>query len=169
MLSNFNVVSIGPATLDFIFDPIVTTLRERGHRVTHYADFSKFARESETPLKTADALVAIGSFDCTRGLMMQAPQLRAIVSPSIGTEGFDEAAATALGIVVANGRMPENVLSMAEPTILLILASQYALHWWEHQLRENSPHPAGTGTYAARQDDRLGWLRTDRARGRESS
>ncbi len=141
MPSNFNVVSIGPAALDFIFDPIVAALRERGHQVTHYIDYSKFARESPTALKTADAFVAIGSFHCTRELMMQASQLRAVVSPFIGTEGFDEAAATALGIVVANGQVPENFLSMAESTILLVLASLYALHWWEQQLRENIPHP----------------------------
>ena len=141
MRRDFNIVSIGPAALDFIFDPIVEALRNRGHKVHHYSDYSKFARELQSALRTADALVAIGSFHCTRELMMQAPQLRAIASPFIGTEGFDEAAATALSIVVANGQVPENVLSMAESTILLILASFYALHWWENQLRENIPHP----------------------------
>jgi D-3-phosphoglycerate dehydrogenase len=37
--------------------------------------------------------------------------------------------------------VPENFLSMAESTILLILASLYALHWWEQQLQDNIPHP----------------------------
>ena len=141
MRSNFRVVCVGPAALDFIFDPIVGTLRQHGHEVVHFVDFGKFARESSTVLKSADVLVAIGSFHCTRELMIQAPQLRAVVSPFIGTEGFDESAATALGIVVANGQVPENFLSMAESTILLILASLYSLHWWEKQLRENIPHP----------------------------
>jgi phosphoglycerate dehydrogenase-like enzyme len=86
-------------------------------------------------------LVATSSFPCTRQLMMGAPELRAVVSPFIGTEGFDEAAATALGVIVANGQVPENFVSMAESTILLILASLYSLRWWEQQLRDNRPHP----------------------------
>jgi D-3-phosphoglycerate dehydrogenase len=72
---------------------------------------------------------------------VRAPLLRALVSPFIGTEAFDEAAATALGIIVANGQVAENFLSMAESTILLILASLYSLHWWKRQLRDNIPHP----------------------------
>ncbi|HKV53169.1 MAG TPA: NAD(P)-dependent oxidoreductase, partial [Candidatus Binataceae bacterium] len=141
MASDFKIVSVGPAGLAFIFDPIVTALRAAGHNVAHHTDYSNFARESAEVLKTAEVFVAVGSFPCSREFMMRAPRLHAIVSPFIGTEGFDEAAATALGIVVANGQAPENFLSMAESTIMLILASLYALHWWEHQLRENIPHP----------------------------
>jgi D-3-phosphoglycerate dehydrogenase len=136
------VVSVGPAALDFIFDPIVAGIRERGYEVVHYTDYGRFERESETALRSADVLIAVSNFPCTRELMIQAPQLRGLVSPFIGTEGFDEAAATDLGIVVGNGQVPENFLSMAESTILLILASLYSLHWWEHQLRDNRPHPS---------------------------
>jgi phosphoglycerate dehydrogenase-like enzyme len=135
------VVCVGPPALDFIFDPIVAGLRQREHEVVHYTDHAQFERESAALLGSAGVLVAVGSFPCTREMMVRAPQLRALVSPFIGTEGFDEAAATALGIIVANGQVPENFLSMAESTILLILASLYSLHWWEQQLRENLPHP----------------------------
>ena len=135
------VVCVGPAALDFIFDPIVAGLRQREHEVVHYTDYAQFERESAAVLGSAGVLVAVGSFPCTREMMVRAPQLRALVSPFIGTEGFDEAAATALGIIVANGQVPENFLSMAESTILLILASLYSLHWWEQQLRDNLPHP----------------------------
>ena len=135
------VVCVGPAALDFIFDPIVAGLRQRGHEVVYYTGYSQFERESAATLASAGVLVAVGSFPCTRELMVRAPQLRALVSPFIGTEGFDEAAATALGIIVANGQVAENFLSMAEATILLILASFYSLHWWEQQLRDNLPHP----------------------------
>jgi len=135
------VVCVGPAALDFIFDPIVDGLRQREHEVVHYTDYAQFERESAAVLGSAGVLVAVGSFPCTREMMVRAPQLRALVSPFIGTEGFDEAAATALGIIVANGQVPENFLSMAESTILLILASLYSLHWWEQQLRDNLPHP----------------------------
>ena len=135
------VVCVGPATLDFIFDPIVAGLRQRHNEVVQYNDYSLFERESRTVLGSAAVLVAISNYPCTRELMVRAPQLRALVSPFIGTEGFDEAAATTLGVIVANGQVRENFLSMAESTILLILASLYSLHWWEQQLRNNLPHP----------------------------
>src|SRR5215472_18279832 len=91
------VICVGPAALDFIFDPIVAGLRQRGHEVVYYTGYSQFERESTAALASAGVLVAVGSFPCTRELMVRAPQLRALVSPFIGTEGFDETAATALG------------------------------------------------------------------------
>jgi phosphoglycerate dehydrogenase-like enzyme len=141
MNTRHKVVSVGPPALDFVFDPIVAGLFRRGQEVVHYTDYARFEQEPKAVLRDADVLVAVSSFPCTRELMSLAPQLRAVVSPFIGTEGFDEAAATALGIIVANGQVPENFLSMAESTILLILASLYALHWWEQQLRRSAPHP----------------------------
>jgi phosphoglycerate dehydrogenase-like enzyme len=135
------VLCAGPADLDFIFDPIVDGLRQRGLEVLYYTDYGQFQRDAGLVLGSAGVLVAVSDFPCPRELMMQAPVLRAVVSPFIGTEGFDEAAATALGIIVANGQVSENFVSMAESTILLILASLYSLHWWEQQLRDNRPHP----------------------------
>jgi phosphoglycerate dehydrogenase-like enzyme len=141
MNSDSKVVCVGPAALNFIFDPIVAGLRQRACEVVYYNDHQQLERNSATALGSAVVLVAVGSFPCTRELMASAPQLRALVSPFIGTEGFDEAAATELGIIVANGQVAENFLSMAEATILLILASLYSLHWWERQLVHNLPHP----------------------------
>ena len=46
-------------------------------------------------------------------------------SPITGIEGIDIAAATELGIVVANGQTRENTESLAEATILLMLAALY--------------------------------------------
>jgi phosphoglycerate dehydrogenase-like enzyme len=136
------VLCVAPAALDFIFDPIVAGLRQGGHEVVQYTDYGQFARESSAVLVRTGVLVAVSNFPCTRELMLRASGLRAVVSPFIGTEGFDEEAATALGVIVANGQVPENFLSMAESTVLLILASLYSLHWWEQQLRDNRPHPA---------------------------
>jgi phosphoglycerate dehydrogenase-like enzyme len=141
MSARFKVVSLAPPGLGFIFDPIVAGLRERGHDVVHSTDFAAFTRESAQLLRDADVFITLSNYPCTRELMKQAPRLRGVVSPFIGTEGIDEAAATELGIVVANGQVPENYLSMSESTILLMLASLYSLHWWERQLHENRPHP----------------------------
>ena len=135
------IVSVGPPGLNFIFDPIVEGLRERGLDVVHQTDFARFEREPGDLLKDAAAFVTISNFPCNRALMEKAPRLLGIVSPFIGTEGIDEAAATELGIIVANGQVPENFLSMSESTIMLILASSYSLHWWERQLHDNLPHP----------------------------
>ncbi|SRR5579885_2372187 len=135
------IVSLGPAGLYFIFDPIVAGLRERGFEVVHSTDFPKFTRESADLLSNAAVFITISNFPCDRALMAKGPNLRGIVSPFIGTEGIDEAAATDLGIIIANGQVPENFLSMSESTIMLMLASLYSLHWWENQLRENRPHP----------------------------
>jgi phosphoglycerate dehydrogenase-like enzyme len=141
MMRAGKVVCISPSSLDFVFDPIVAGLRQSSHEVIYCRDYGQFERDSEAVLCSAGVLLAAGSFPCTRELMMRGPELRAVVSPFIGTEGFDEAAATELDIVVANGQVPENFLSMAESTILLILASLYSLRWWEQQLLDNRPHP----------------------------
>src|SRR5438067_1230786 len=135
------ILSLGPAGLHFVFDPIVAGLRERGCEVVHLTDYSRFHREAAELLREAQVFVTISNFACGRDLMMQAPRLRGIVSPFIGTEGIDEGAATELAIVVANGQVPENYLSMSESAIMLILASLYSLHWWERQLIESKPHP----------------------------
>jgi phosphoglycerate dehydrogenase-like enzyme len=136
------VVCIGSTALAFVFDPIVEGLGQRGFDVAYYTDDRQFERDWELFLGSVEVLIARSDFPVTRELMERASQLRAVVSPFIGTEGFDEAAASALGIIVANGQVPENFLSMAEATILLMLASLYSLHWWETQLLANRPHPA---------------------------
>jgi phosphoglycerate dehydrogenase-like enzyme len=63
------------------------------------------------------------------------------MSPVTGTDGIDEAAATDLGIIVGNGQIPENYESMAEATIMLILACLYDVHGSEAILRNDLPHP----------------------------
>jgi phosphoglycerate dehydrogenase-like enzyme len=63
------------------------------------------------------------------------------VSPWTGTEGFDETAATELGIVVANGQAEENTFSMAEASVMLMLACLYSLHETEEVLRKNKVRP----------------------------
>src|SRR5208282_497876 len=79
MSARFNVVSLGPAGLGFIFDPIVAGLRERGHEIVHYTDFSRFGRESADALKAADVFVTISNFRCTRELMMAAARHRVAI------------------------------------------------------------------------------------------
>jgi len=71
-----------------------------------------------------------------------APALRGIVFPSIGTETLDLRLAEARTLIVANGATPENFHSVAEATVMLILALMYDLHGSERVLRLSLPRPA---------------------------
>ena len=124
-----------------MFIPIVARLRELGHDVVFHQDGAAFEAAGDG-LAGTDILVAASSFACTRKLMATADRLRGIVSPTTGIEGFDLAAATERDILVANGQTRENVESMAEATILLMLAALYDLHGSERLLRDNRPRPA---------------------------
>jgi len=132
------IVAVGPAGVDHLFTAIIGKLRAAGHEVRRYLDPAAFLAEPGA-LATADVLLAIGELACGQALMQTAPRLRAIVSPYTGTSGFDEAAATAFGILVANGHAPENYESMAEATVLLMLTQLYDLHGSEQALRQNRP------------------------------
>lgn len=70
-------------------------------------------------------------------------RLRAAISPIIGYDWIDVAAASARNIVVANGEASENYESMAEATIMLMLVSLYDLKNTERQIREMRPRPTG--------------------------
>ena len=137
------IVAIGRRRSAYLFVPIVETLRELGHNVLFYEDSEAFCTAG-SGLSDADLLIAASSFTCSHPLMAPADRLRGIVSPTTGIEGFDLAAATQLGILVANGQTRENVASMAEATILLILAALYDLRGAEAVLRDNRPRPAET-------------------------
>jgi phosphoglycerate dehydrogenase-like enzyme len=134
------IVAVGRRRSVYLFVPILETLRELGHDVVFHEDTEAF-QAAGGKLGDADLLLAASSFACTRVLMASAERLRGIVSPTTGIEGFDLPAATELGILIANGQTRENVDSMAEATILLILAALYDLHGAEAVLRDNRPRP----------------------------
>lgn len=137
------VLLLDPNRVDVLYAQIESGLRERGHDVIRFLkveDFHNDARARET----ADILFALGQ-PITRDLMASMPKLRAVMSPVTGTDGIDEAAATELAIIVGNGQIPENYESMAESTIMLILACLYDLRESEAILREDRPHPNPVG------------------------
>ncbi len=69
-----------------------------------------------------DADVILASLDTiTRGVMELALRLRLVVVPFIGTDRIDVAAATELGVLVANSPTPQNFIAVAEATIGLSL------------------------------------------------
>jgi D-3-phosphoglycerate dehydrogenase len=89
----------------------------------------------------ADVAMFSSRSRCTSGMIESAPRLRAVVTPTIGVETVDLAAATRAGILVANGAVPENYISMSEATVMLILNLLYGLRTTERMLQRNLPHP----------------------------
>ncbi|HEY3919738.1 MAG TPA: NAD(P)-dependent oxidoreductase [Stellaceae bacterium] len=134
------IVVVGPAATEYAFAPVEEELRRRGQEVIRYHGAAPFLAKPDA-LAKADILYGNG-YPCTRALLETAPQLRAVVNPWIGMEGFDVAGATALGIVVANGQVSENYLSVAEATIMLILACLHNLPEKLAALRNNQPAPS---------------------------
>jgi phosphoglycerate dehydrogenase-like enzyme len=93
-------------------------------------------------LEAADVAVFTSRVRCSTASLRRARRLRGIVFPSSGTDAIDVAAASREGIAVGYGAVPENHLSLAEATVLLILALLYDLHGTEDLLRQNLPRPA---------------------------
>jgi len=133
-MSQLEVVLVGPQ--DFFFDTVGTAVTAMGHRATRYRTPSEFLAKPDA-LDDADILYAVGFLPVTRELMARAPRLRAVISPWTGTEGFDEQAASDLGIIVGNAPVPENVDSMAEATIMLMLACLYRLNASQQRFRDD--------------------------------
>ena len=143
------IVTVSRPVLRPMFDAMELLLEAGGFHIAPYRSPEAFFADPSA-LAEADILLAAGNLSCTRALMSGAPRLRAVISPFIGTEGFDESAATDLGIVIANGQTPENAESMAEATILLMLAALYDLHGSEAVLRGTIPRPAASRAFMLR-------------------
>jgi D-3-phosphoglycerate dehydrogenase / 2-oxoglutarate reductase len=92
-------------------------------RLTEARDGPELARE----LTDADVLVARRDY-VGRATLELTPRLRGVVTPGVGVEKVDVAAATELGIVVANS--PGNSVTVAESAILLMLALAKQLPMW---------------------------------------
>jgi phosphoglycerate dehydrogenase-like enzyme len=143
------IVTVSRPVLWPIFDDMEARLATAGYEVKSYRTLDAFRAQADA-LAEADILLAAGDTVCSRELMLTAPRLRAVISPFTGTEGFDEQAATDLGILIANGQTPENSESMAEATILLTLAALYDLHGSEAVLRGTIPRPSHSRAFMLR-------------------
>ena len=143
------IVTVSRPVLRPMFDQMEARQAARGFGIAPYRTPDSFLADPAA-LAEADILLTPGDLPCTRALMRGAPRLRAVISPFTGTEGFDEGAATDLGILVANGQTPENSESMAEATILLMLAALYDLHGSEAVLRGTIPRPAHSRAFMLR-------------------
>jgi phosphoglycerate dehydrogenase-like enzyme len=149
MSDRARIVTVSRPAMQPMFDVMEAHLSAAGHEIIPYRTLDAFVADPSA-LSRADVLLAAGDTPCTRARMENAPNLRAVISPFTGTEGFDERAASDLGVLVANGQTPENSESMAEATILLILAALYDLHGSEAVLRGTIPRPSHSRAFMLR-------------------
>lgn len=140
---------------DFILDEpwlreVSVELIGRGFEVIHGPEQRPPARTEFAPTDwprffgTADLIVMTTRSIVSGEILAQAPALRAVIFPTIGTETIDLAAADRLGIIVGHGPTPENFNSMAESTVMLMLTLSYDLHEKERILRESLARPKMT-------------------------
>jgi D-3-phosphoglycerate dehydrogenase / 2-oxoglutarate reductase len=105
-------------------------------RLTNAVDGPELARE----LAEAEVLVARRDY-VGRSSLEPASYLRGIVTPGVGVEKVDVAAATELGIVVANS--PGNSVTVAESTLLLMLALAKQMSMWIEAARTSKEPTSG--------------------------
>ena len=134
------IVLAGTTRAERLFAAPTRAFSEAGFRVVRHTDVVAF-RADEAVLAEADVLLAQAAFGCSAAQIERAPRLRAVVSPVTGTEGFDEAAASAMGVLVAHCQTEENYSSIAESTVLMILAAAYDLPASQKDMVEGRPPP----------------------------
>ncbi len=138
--ASLTIVIVGWHSHDQMFDEIGADLQKAGHRTVRYPLRETFAAKADA-LKDADVLLCVGNCPVSRQAIEAAPRLRAIVSAVTGIDGFDMAAATERGVVVANAQTDENIIGMAESTVLMIVAALYDLNDAQDRLRRSLPRP----------------------------
>jgi phosphoglycerate dehydrogenase-like enzyme len=148
MTSPADIVIVWPSDKEFVIAPIEQGLRAQGHRVTRFHEIADAVKVGDGLLRDADIVMPFPAFPCTRAVMAKAPRLRAALSPVTGIDGIDLKAATEQAIVVGNTIVPESHESMAEATILMMLACLYDLRGSEYILRNNLPSRKPVATMA---------------------
>ncbi len=138
-----NAVAIvrSPLAWNF-FEPIVAGLRDAGCAVTEFETLEALTDDTAFAARCS-VLVTPGLQAVGEQIFEALPGLRGLVSPFIGIEGFDLAAATRRGVIIANGSTWQNVESVAEATILLMLAALYDLDDARNQFRTGWRRPEG--------------------------
>jgi phosphoglycerate dehydrogenase-like enzyme len=137
---SLTIVVVGWHSHDMMFDEIGVDLEKSGHRIVRYQHRETFAAKPDA-LADADLLLCVGNCQVSRAQIEAAPRLRAVVSAVTGTDGFDMAALSERGVVVANAQTEENIIGMAEATALMILSALYDLNDAQDRLRRSLPRP----------------------------
>lgn len=135
------IAVVRPKVVANAMTPILQALAEQGHALSIFENRDELIAAANTIPDTAVLFIST-AVRCDRELMTRFPALRGVVFIAAGTDSIDMAAANELSIVVAHGGTPDNAESMAEATILLMLALSYRLHQTERMFKDGSPRPA---------------------------
>lgn len=132
---------------DLSSDGLQRRLREAGYRVVGTPligarDWTD--AEVSALFESADAIVAHPSQRFPASLLRRAPRLRLICSSVIGVDHIDVAEASELGILVANCPTEENVVGVAEATVMLMAALVLELERKQAALRAGRWRPPTT-------------------------
>jgi D-3-phosphoglycerate dehydrogenase len=137
---HFNIGIVGWHSHNQMFDELSAELGQAGHHVIRYAHRDAFTATPD-PLVGIDILLCVAIFPLTGAMFATAPRLRAVISAVTGVDGVDIASATERTILIANAQTEENIIGMAEATVLLMLASLYDLDGAQHRVRQNLWRP----------------------------
>ncbi len=138
------VLVVTPPGTAKLIEPFVDSIRNSGLTVDAHAGAVDEIYQQDV-WREAQVLIGAG-FACGPAEMDCASNLQAIVTLTIGYEGVDIAAASERNILVVNGQAPENYESMAEATILLILAALYDLPGAQRRLATGQWHVSPLGS-----------------------
>jgi phosphoglycerate dehydrogenase-like enzyme len=117
-------------------------LREAGHDIVVTSQTDEWSAEDLRRIfGDVDAVVASPARPYPAELFAAAPRLRLITSPVIGVDTIDVDAASEFGVLVANCPTAENVIGIAEATVMLIVALMLDLKQKERSLREGRFRP----------------------------
>ena len=125
----------GPGRAGFIMNALRVSLTQSGFPVRICQDV---ALSDIRDVEATEVLVPI-AVDCGRREIERMTRVRGIVSPLLGYEWIDVAAATERNIPVINGEVEENRASMAEATIMLLLSLLYRFKDTENPARRGQP------------------------------
>ena len=133
--------------LDAELDDVAARLASDGFRLRRGEPVTPgvkqiFTADARAKLLADADVIVVSSRNLLSGEdMAAARRLRAVIAPTIGVDAIDLPAADRLGVIVGNGATPENFLSMAEATTMLMTVLFYDLRGTERVLRQGMPRP----------------------------
>jgi len=130
---------IVPSELEY-FTQLPGMLQAAGCTVQQAGDRATFARL----IGEADVVLTSVFLGVDRASLAGARRLRGVVSLVIGVDTIDVRACTEMGVIVANGAVPENSVGAAEGAALLIVALLKGLKLKETALRSGAWRPPGS-------------------------
>jgi phosphoglycerate dehydrogenase-like enzyme len=123
-----------------VFDRLCERLSADGRSFRRFASHQALLADPAA-LAGARVIAGFGGMRVDAAVLDRAPRLTGIVSVVSGTEGLDTAAANAAGVLIAHAPTEENVRSIAESALLLMLHLMYDLDGTRDNLRLNRPRP----------------------------